>query len=296
MSTAPAKRTSRQQEARAAAAAIPGGIGGDPHAEVITITPDLADSWLSRNTHNRPIRQARVDELANAIRRGEWRLNGDAIRFDTGGTLLDGQHRLWAIFLADQPVEALVITNLDPEAQVTMDTGARRNLKDALALRGEGQGLRLSAAINYIYRIKSGSVRLVTSKPTIAQGLALFDSDPDGIRDAARTADRVRMRFRISGAMIAGVYYQLAEVDQDGADVFVEKLVNGAGLDEGDPIFVLRRYMERQAVAGAGAKASTVVTHALIVKAWNAWREGRHIENLTWKASGSNAEDFPVPK
>ena len=174
-----------------------------------------------------------------------------------------------------------------------MDTGARRNLKDALALRGVTGGTKLAAAVAYIWRCTNGKVRHAIAKPTVRQGVELYTADPEGIEAAARVGERVRSRFRVSGAMVAGIYYTFASVDPDAADDFIERLIDGVGLEEGSPILALRRYMERQVTAGAGTRSNNVTMHALWVKAWNAWRRGELVSTLSWKATGLRAEAFP---
>jgi anti-sigma28 factor (negative regulator of flagellin synthesis) len=285
--------SSVQQEARAANSGLP--MTDAPSAQLMTVTPELAEAWLGRNSHNRPIRQRRVEDIQGAIERGEWKLNGDAIRFGVDGTLLDGQHRLWAVWLAGQPVETLVVTGLDGHAQETMDTGARRNLKDALSLRGVSDASKIAAVVNYKWRYDNDKVRMPSAIPTIAQGIQLYEAHP-GLAEWTRQAGRILLRFRMSVGMLATALYSFAEIDEELAYAFVEKLISGAGLDEGDPILVLRRHLERQSMGTAGARASAVVTHALLIKAWNAWREGRQVAGLNWKAAGLNAEAFPEPR
>jgi len=33
----------------------------------------------------------------------------------------------------------------------------------------------------------------------------------------------------------------------------------------------------------------------VMLKAWNAWREGREVKILAWKRGGANPERFPIP-
>lgn len=262
--------------------------------EVKKVTPKVAEDWLGRNSHNRTIRNARVAELAGAIERGEWQFNGDAIRFAEDGSLLDGQHRLWAIIESGKAVETLVIHGLPSDTQETMDTGARRNLKDALTLRGEKNCSKLAAALAHLWRQESGLIRNTGAKPTTAQAIALLDRHP-GIRDTVSRAEIVRHRFRVSAAMTAVAWYTLDTIDADDNEAFWSALIEGVNLNEGSPVLALRRWLERQASSAVGARASSLVAHALIIKAWNAWREGRHVEQLNWKASGMKAEAFPEP-
>ena len=65
-------------------------------AKVETITPDIAKTMLGENVNNRRISHDNVNMFAREMRNGEWRFNGEAIKFSKDGRLLDGQHRLLA--------------------------------------------------------------------------------------------------------------------------------------------------------------------------------------------------------
>lgn len=106
-------------------------------AKVETITPEIAKTMLGENVNNRRISRDNVNLFAREIRNGEWRFNGEAIKFGKDGRLLDGQHRLLAVIAADKPLTTLVIRGLEDETQQTMDSGKTRTLGDVLTLRGE---------------------------------------------------------------------------------------------------------------------------------------------------------------
>lgn len=273
---------------------IPQGAEGEPVGVVMDITPALAESWLGRNTHNRPLRQRAVDELIAAIKRGEWILNGDSIKFAVDGELWDGQHRLWAIYLSEVTCPSLVVTGLLKHAQETMDTGKRRNLKDTLSLRGYMNASALAAGITYLWKYDNENLRSASIRPTIQQALQLLDQHP-GFADSVKESSRIIGKFHGSHGMWSVVHYTLTSLDPEDAGVFFEKLVSGAGLEEGSPILVLRQRLEAEASSAAGARANAVLMHALIIKAWNSWRAGEVIQRLLWKAGGTNPEAFPVP-
>jgi hypothetical protein len=269
-------------------------VPGTPiSTEVVKITPEIAEEWLGHNSHNRAIRNQTVEQLAGAITRGEWKLNGDAIRFARDGTLLDGQHRLWAIVEAGRPVESLVITGLPLDTQDTMDQGAKRTLGDVLRLRGEHDWTSLAATLAVFWRRSNGQVRNLSARPTVAQAIALFEKHPD-LREAAKAGMRLNRHFRAPASVASCAWYEFTLIDPDAADIFWEKLITGAGLEEGNPILALRRYLEKSTVGAA--RGSPLLTHALFIKAWNAWREGRHIATLIWRPAGANAEQFPEPQ
>ena len=97
-------------------------------AKVETITPEIAKTMLGENVNNRRISRDNVNLFAREIRNGEWRFNGEAIKFGKDGRLLDGQHRLLAVIAADKPLTTLVIRGLEDETQQTMHLGRRAHL------------------------------------------------------------------------------------------------------------------------------------------------------------------------
>ena len=85
------------------------------HFERWSVTPALALEWLEKMGANRSVAQRYVEAFARDMRAGEWTLNGETIKFDVQGRLVDGQHRLWAVVQADVTVEMDVARDV-PEA------------------------------------------------------------------------------------------------------------------------------------------------------------------------------------
>lgn len=106
----------------------------NPQMDVERIDPDKAAKYLAENTRNRKIKVKHITNLAKAMTQGEWQVNGDAIRFDSNGKVVDGQHRLHAIIQSGVAITTVVIRNLDPDTFHTIDTNksARRSLTSFL--------------------------------------------------------------------------------------------------------------------------------------------------------------------
>jgi hypothetical protein len=100
------------------------------------VTPDIAREWLKVNSGNRNVRQATVKYLADQIRVGRFERIGDGIDFHYDGRLLNGQHRLLAIIMADMAVELLVVPGLSDEAYTVRDRGNNKSASDVLHLPG----------------------------------------------------------------------------------------------------------------------------------------------------------------
>ena len=70
--------------------------------EVITITPAVAADWLGKSNNVRGLNPHRARELALQMESNDWELNGESIKFDTKGDLVDGQHRLKACVMSNK--------------------------------------------------------------------------------------------------------------------------------------------------------------------------------------------------
>ena len=90
------------------------------------VTPEMAMDWLENyNTNNRRLSEKRIQVMARDIAEGRWRLTHVGIAFATDGTLIDGQHRLWAVIEAGIAVEFFVWRNVDPKTMMVIDCGQK---------------------------------------------------------------------------------------------------------------------------------------------------------------------------
>ena len=70
---------------------------------IVTITPEEAAKMLETNQRNRNVSKNAVAAMARDMTAGHWRLNGEAIRIDGDGNLIDGQHRFSACVMSGGP-------------------------------------------------------------------------------------------------------------------------------------------------------------------------------------------------
>lgn len=108
----------------------------DPTFSIETVTVAKANQWLDKNVANRRPAPAVIRDYARAMARCEWVINGETIKFDQDGNLLDGQHRLAAVLQANKPVRMSICRGLERETFTTLDTGKRRGGGDIVSLRG----------------------------------------------------------------------------------------------------------------------------------------------------------------
>lgn len=256
-------------------------LAGRPTAKLTLVTPETAERWLERNESNRNIRPAHVAAMARDMVAGHWQLTGEAIKFDTDGRLIDGQHRLTAVVLSGVGVQMLVVSGLRSESQQVMDTGAKRTAFDALGLRGDGTKNRvpLASAARLALAWDRGQIVRVTSgipQSTNAEILAYVDLNPslqDAVDDARQWTEVGRSR-----AVAAFALDRLRSIDRDAADRFYRDLMDYRTDGPGDPRLALLRRLH------AADKTREILPHPMelyfIFRTWNAVRSGEQLKIL----------------
>lgn len=264
--------------------------------KVTTVTPELAEEFLGKNTHNRNVRERHVRTLANEMQAGRWKFNGEPIRFGKDGVLLDGQHRLHAVIKSGIPQKMLIVTGIEGEAQHTMDTGSKRSTSDALKLRGEKNTVALAAGIRAVILWEKG-VRNFASRSdnsgavTSGQTIEYLDSHPE-MREYTTEIVGIKGRINLTSSVLVLLNKVFSEIDSDDAAQFIHLLATGEGV-KGDPTFELKRVLDREKYESTG-KNETWKT-AIAIKAWNKWRMGESVGALRYTPGGSNPEKFPEP-
>jgi hypothetical protein len=261
-------------------------------AEITTITPDQAKRLLKGNTNNRNIREERVRRYARDMQANQWVPNGVAIVMN-GRTLIDGQHRLEACVLADVPFKTVYVTGVSPEAFATMDSGASRSLGDVLKMKGEHDPNSLSGAITSGWKWDNGQIPGGRMSPSNSEALVWLEVNPE-VREAIKMVTPLRYNpLRAPRSSMGLVVMKAIQAGHDDEiREFVDGLVTGAGLVEGDPILLLRNQLMTNATNHKKMPLIRVFAH--IVKAWNAHIADETMGILKWVQRGQKREQFPV--
>jgi hypothetical protein len=266
------------------------------------IGPKLAASYLEKNPSNRPLSQKRVATFQQAIKRGEWQENGETIKFNGDGTLLDGQHRLAAIVACGSSPESLrplvwcwVVRGLSTESQETMDTGGVRTVGMMLAIRGVKNANEVATAARMVWSYREtgeADTKGMQVAPTAQQVLAVVESEPS-LQEWVQFGRTVQNRdpsLRISKSVVAGFSLLFAEVSSDDdARAFFNQLI--VPLHQTDATAVLRLKLLQQ---GFHNQIPSLILRAFVIKGWNHWINGERPARITWRAGGAKREAFPV--
>jgi len=271
-----------------------------PQYKVVAVTPAMAERWLEEsNTHNRNLRENAVDSYARDMLAGNWAENGESIKFAEDGTLLDGQHRLWAVAQSGATVRLLVATGLERGTQETMDDGRKRTLADALTLRGEHNAVALASVLRRALMWEQGQRRNTGAyTPTNTECLQFLEKHPEA-RESADVSKSLRAPTKLPSSVIGVTHWVFTRIDKEDADWFFKHLGTGAIADQFHPILTLRKKagdIADEAKRRGGGRVPEDVLLAFVIKAWNAYREGSQLKVLRFKPGGANPEQFPTPK
>src|SRR5690625_96763 len=267
-------------------------------SEVITVTPRLAKQLLEQNTGNRKISAVNLERVKASMTRNEWVMNGEAIKIAQSGKILDGQHRLQAAVDTDTTFPTLIVYGLDNIAQDTMDTGKRRTLADVLQIAGYKNTTNLASIVQSIIRSERHSIRHATTNSatkypvTNRQAIDRLEREPslEDLPGIVRGTTKYGMTVRVAGLL----FYVFSKIDAEDAQDFFEKFESGAGLERGNPILTLRNQLLTMKQEARGAVNPSYMA-ALIIKAWNKYRDGESAHMLKFRVGGANPERFPEP-
>lgn len=242
----------------------------------MTITPAIAKKFLQHNKTNRTISTSHVQWFAKQISDNEWDSeNGEAIKFSPEGNLLDGQHRLMGIVLANIDVECDVQFGVPQTSQATMDVGRKRSIGDQLSISGEKYGNQVASTIRWIYAISNGTIAYKTSTPEVKRFLERYPAVADAVSHV-----KSQKFTGTNPTLLCALYFIAKEALGEGekAAAFVKVFTTGYPSYEGDPAHRVREvYIE------ARTKGSTITSArqaANLIHAWNLFRKGASVKSI----------------
>lgn len=284
---------------------------GDPNFEYMDISPDLSRDWMKRTRENgrqRKVRPRRVAIYLASMLKGaapggdgnrRWKQT-EPISLDKDGNVANGQHRLLALAESGLTIRFAVVRGVDDDAINMMDTGAPRSQADVLGMHGFPSVNALSAAVRGLVFLENYG----TIIPTLRAAETLIDNA--SVLEYAQTHDDLlvglRLGDRIHAAGFGGtgawtvMMTHFYRIDAAKAEMFGAHIVSGAGLDKGHPALVLRNRIAQAPKGTFSNSRGRLMLAAMTIKAWNAYREGRSIEVLSYRPDGARAESFPVAK
>ena len=249
------------------------------------VTPAKAEAVLRYgNTDNRRIRQTKVGEYSRYMKRGDWMVRG-TLEFMDSGRLHDGQHRLLAV--VDSGVTSKFLVQVLPEGRAShasqfTDIGVSRTLGDYLHFNKVADAYRAAGLLIYEKnsRISAGNP-FQRADYERKEYLDLYREIGEGLVQAAFSAvpSALHRKLGIQKAFCDWFAFQLIQIDQEAAHLFLQYVASPENLRKTDPMFVLHERLT-EVVSAPNARGrrgrqtvSTVEQATMMVKAWNLYFE-----------------------
>jgi len=208
-----------------------------PRVQALTIEPDTALGLLQGAPvlPDRASERQLVRRYADAMRRGEWLLNGETVVADADGALLDGRRRLQAAVLSETGFPGILVRFRRPsDGADAIDTGRRRSFADIVSVRRREDGEEATHAVSR----RSGWIvafvhRLLGGGPVATEQLRLMRLEQrlrPAIAEALEFADVFAARMPRSGpadVTIAAVFCIVRELRGPEGVAALEDVLGG---------------------------------------------------------------------
>ena len=203
---------------------------------------------LESNVGNRTLRHRHASSLADDMTSGLWQNNGESIKFSNTGRLIDGQHRLAAIAIADVRLPILVISGVRDDAQHTLDCGSARQAHDFANVKN---ARNVVAALRLICRMTEAKYRSANMLVTNAVIKTMLDDEyysglGDALADVKAMKKRTGLQFPDGAAALALWVSVCTTGDAESLDSlreFCGQLATGEMVPPGAPALALRKAL-----------------------------------------------------
>ena len=253
--------------------------------QTILITPEMADEWLLKNTSNRKINIMVVKKYAEIMSNGEWAVNGEAIKFDSEGMLIDGQHRLRAIVAHNKPILCDVRFGLKHEIFDTLDSGRNRKAFEVLSIENYQNTQILATSIKCMMTYDEFKHIRWRFNITNHQVISYLEINPS-IAETVNLVASLYKEHKIGIPVASVLMIEIIKKDNPLIYDFIKSLYDGVGLTSESPIYLLRERLIR---LQKGIPRRLEIIFAYYVKSWNAFITNEKIKMLRY----SFDEEYP---
>lgn len=214
---------------------------------VIVITPEMARNCLEKNPSNRKIIDFWVRLYAKMMQDGEWVEDSpeNFLIFDENDNLIDGQHRLRAVILANVPIKFTVYRGWPRELILHLNQGKKRTFNDRARFLGKDERIS-DLTIAKIIKYGPGLARSKKLSPILE--FELIEEYREGIEFAHSCGKHTKYYVIPIQALIARAAYTQNKIR---LREFVGILVSGNAEKPGDsPAIKLRECVLQFRLSG----------------------------------------------
>ena len=274
-------------------------------AKTETITPRRAATLLEKSDKKKINVRSRIQssivKMARAMREGRWELNGESIKINGDGLVVDGANRLAACVEAGVSFKTVVVYGVDDVLHA--DQGSKRQAGQVLAFRHQVKNSALTAAVARMLIIEnlSGSISRTAGgdwQPDIEEICKFVKKNAKLLERAGQIG--VACHHLCSPSSAAYAYYKARTTSgaEDEAEEFFTQLSSDNTMP-GTPVHLLHNRLMRNKAGNLGNNSyalNRLDEVALLTRAWNATLSGDRPKRLVTRKHRSTAwspENFP---
>lgn len=202
------------------------------------ISPEEAEALL--NEHNpynyRKMNLSTVKIYAQDMKDGNWKENGETIKIDTRGNIIDGQHRLQAIVDTGISIDVIIVEGIDPSAADTIDIGRKRTIEQYLKWADAAYTAGATSVVQQVLLCKLNKQIGHSAANAGISHMTIMDeymSDKNGYNEAASYGKKLNadsnkvLKPKEVGAMFYYLYKKMG-VDKNLVETFFHRLCSTA--------------------------------------------------------------------
>jgi hypothetical protein len=271
-----------------------GNSSGPARFSIVRITPETALSLIAKKRPSCGRNQAAVAAYAQAMRSGEWVLNGMPVIISSNGILFDGLQRLYACIDAKLPFVTVLAVNVPDDTLHTIDQQRRRSFTGVLETRGVPRPAAVSGLLAKLIRYDDGTLLRGTSTPPWSRMERALDANRTEIETAVKFSFDHPARL-LSEAIRTPLSYMGLQADRTAIRRFLDAIAHPERFDAGEPgVMIRRRLVEGQ--ADRAHRLAAISVFALCIKGLNDTMAGTRSAAYVWSAPSAYtraAEEFP---
>jgi hypothetical protein len=262
----------------------------------IQVTPLLAQKMLKENLSNRKVTPKTVWTYAKDMQEGRWKSKtGEFIKISKTQRLLDGQHRLLAVIKSNSTIDFSICYGIEDEVFDVLDTGKNRSRKDVFTIDNIPNANIVSSIINSYLVLQKGNTVFTAGKNstgiTNTMVLECYRKNPEYWTESTKFTIKIYNSFAkiLSLNVIGGFYSFFNDINPESAREFFNQVGTGENITN-TTISSLRKILLQDKISSR--KMQSRHKNALIIKAWNAFRNNNNIKTLRFDVENDN---YPKP-
>ena len=262
------------------------------------ITPKMAQAFLDKTVDsgivNRKISQKSVNQYAEAMKNGNWKLNGESIAFDENGFLLNGQHRLMACIQANTPFLTDIATNVPRDTFDTFDCGRTRSAGQVLQIANVKYYNTIASIVRGLEELRAhGHTGNTNVKITNMYVLEEYQKNKELYDEIAVSIASNPSRC-LSAKMLGSVYFYLVHDLRQNLET-VDNFIHGITSLDSNPNPAIDKFRKWLIISKNKSLHKTNRTlYGFIVLTWNAMVEGAEkLPTYSEKCEESFANEMP---